>query len=294
MTVSLVNSDGAVADISENTCDNIGGAGAQKGTLNGQCSVTFTSATAGTVTGNASVTFSVGGVSLTRDTDSTTTDVPCGGGVTSCGPAVKHFVAGSIAWRKVDNANVLQGGATFTVCKTQNFILPFGDFNPIAPADQVCVDVLDNGAKDGDPDNGEFLYEGVALGEYTVKEKIAPSGFVADPDTVTVHLVPASYFDSTPDVVIGKPDAVIEEAFVNSRPIIKITGFGYTNAPIGTPTHGVTKGTTTYTVDLHNYGTADVNLTSSSLVISANASCSPSNTVDLSGRPSCRARARPR
>ena len=45
--------------------------------------------------------------------------------------------------------------------------------------------------------------------------------------------------------------------FVNSRPIVKINGFGYTNEPEGDPQYrGIFKGKTTYTVVLHNYGTA--------------------------------------
>ena len=265
VTVTLVDSDGAVSVVSENTCDNIGGAGDQKGTLNGQCTVTFTSATAGTVTGNASVTFSVGGVSLTRDTDSTTAAIPCGGGLSSCGPAVKHFVAGSISWRKVDNANALQGGATFQVCKTDAFTLPFGPF--VDPDPDQCFDVADNGTNDADKADGKFFVMGRS-GAYTVKETVAPLGFEKDPDTVIVHLVPAGYIDMTPGVVIGHPDAVITEAFVNSRPIIKITGFGYTNAATGTPTAGVLNGTTTFSADLHNYGTATATLVTSGLVAS--------------------------
>src|SRR5207249_1403786 len=61
-TVSLVDSNGAANSISANTCTN-------PGTVNGKCTVTFTSPSAGKVTGNASVTFNVSGQSLTRDTD---------------------------------------------------------------------------------------------------------------------------------------------------------------------------------------------------------------------------------
>jgi len=55
---------------------------------------------------------------------------------------------------------------------------------------------------------------------------------------------------------------------VNQRPILKISGFGYTNAPQGTPTAGVTSGVTTYTVNVHNYGGASADITHSSLVAS--------------------------
>ena len=66
----------------------------------------------------------------------------------------------------------------------------------------------------------------------------------------------------------GDTDKTIATAFVNTREVLKITGFGYTNSPTGTPTSGVVSGTTTFTVNLHNYGSATANLTNSSLVVS--------------------------
>ena len=232
--------------------------------------MTFTSPTAGTVTGHASVTVSIGGIDVSRETD----DV-----APNSDDAVKVFVAGSILWRKVDNALELQGGATFEVCKTNDYILPDGGIDPTLLDPPECFDVVDNGPKDGNALDGVFLVSGLSLGRYTVQETIAPDGFVADPDTVTVDLIP------------GDTEASIDDAFVNSREVLKITGFGYTNEAAGTPTSGVVTGTTTFTVDLHNYGTADANLTNSSLVVTTDAAtgtvvCDGSpdaNTLDLEG-----------
>src|SRR5262245_56530512 len=53
----------------------------------GKCTVVINSSTPGVFTANASGSVTVAGISLTRDTDSTTGGVPCGGGVSSCGPA---------------------------------------------------------------------------------------------------------------------------------------------------------------------------------------------------------------
>jgi hypothetical protein len=75
-----------------------------------------------------------------------------------------------------------------------------------------------------------------------VKEIDAPDGFVEDPDTVTVELS------------LSSPNATIAQAFVNNRPIVKLTGFGYTNTPKGTPTSGVVSGITVYTIKLKNFG----------------------------------------
>lgn len=242
--VSLTPTGGAAVSDLVDTC-------ADPGTVDGECSVTFTSTTAGTITGHATVTFSVGGVSLTRATDETHG---------SSDDAVKEFVAGSIAWLKRDNAGALQGGATFRVCRTHNLNTETGAFVDVA---DVCVDVADDSGPqttlDEDPDAGQFLLSGRRLGRYTVKELTAPDGFEPDPDTVTVELT------------IANPNATISPAFINNRPILKITGFGYTNAATPTPTAGVVSGTATYTVNLHNYGGAAATLSNSSLAVNASA-----------------------
>jgi len=223
VTVTLTGDADSVVD----TCAN-------PGTSGGECTVTFTSDTVGDVTGHASVDLTFDGLSVHRETDGT--------GQNS-GNALKHFVAGSIAWLKVDNAENPQGGATFEVC----------------PASGPCLVVVDDTdgvagpGPDQDPDPGEFLVTGLALGTYTVEETVAPPGFEPDPDVVEVTLTEAN------------PDVTISEAFVNQRPILKISGFGYTNVATGSPTSGVVSGTATYTVDLHNYGGAAAVLSNSSL-----------------------------
>jgi uncharacterized surface anchored protein len=239
VTVVLTDSDGAQSSVSEDTC-------ADPGTVAGECTVTFSSPTAGTVTGHASVSHPLGGIAVFRETD---------GEGNNSGDAVKHFVAGSIAWLKHDNAGNLLAGATFTVCKTHDYTLPSGPFVDLIPDE--CFDVLDNSVADADDDDGEFLVSGLSLGRYTVVEKTAPNGWALDPDTVTVELTP------------GDSDKSIALAFVDTREVLKITGFGYTNAATGTPTSGVVSGTTVYSVSLHNYGTAPAELSSSSLIVSA-------------------------
>src|SRR5262249_13988388 len=81
-TVGLTDANGAGSVPSSNTCATPGTDAA------GQCSVTFTSASAGTVTGHAAVTFMVGGVTLTRATDNTHG---------STGDATKRFVDANIS-----------------------------------------------------------------------------------------------------------------------------------------------------------------------------------------------------
>lgn len=85
---TLTDGGGAVAvlDAVNSTCDDAG----PNTDVNGQCVIVFTSATAGTTTGNAFVTLTVGGVSLTRDTDPATAGVGAGPG--GSGPAVKTWI----------------------------------------------------------------------------------------------------------------------------------------------------------------------------------------------------------
>jgi hypothetical protein len=125
------------------------------------------------------------------------------------------------------------------------------------------------------------MVSGLQLGRYTVKEFTAPAGYEPDPRTEIVELTPN---DPGPPFV-NNTDKTIEQAFVNSRPILKITGFGYTNEatnPASQP-DGILKGSTTYTVNLHNYGTAAATLDASSLEVSSNATCVPSNSKALTG-----------
>jgi hypothetical protein len=265
--VNLANSDGAFY-----TLVGTGDLCANPGTSGGTCTVTFTSATSGTVTGNAAVTLLVGGVTLNRDTDSATAGIPCGGGLSSCGPAVKHFIAGSIAWTKVDNGNRLQGGATFSLCKTANYDLTSKAFVDLQTADCSFGPVVDNTGQagyvgaDSDSTAGKFKVIGLSLGRYEVKETVAPPGFIADPDTVIVELTP----NEPGPPIVNHSDQVITLAFVNMRPVLKVTGFGYTNAPEGADQpDGIFKGVTVYTVKLHNYGTAAAVLSNSSLSITS-------------------------
>jgi hypothetical protein len=256
VTVTLTNHDGANFKLILDTC------APPNGTTAGTCTVTFSSPTAGTVTGHASVTFDIGGVTLTRETD---------GIAPNSGDAIKHFAAGSVRWTKVDNAGDPLAGATFELCRTYDFDFVINKISTTPLDSPVCVTVEDNGSTDADPADGHFLVTNLPLGEYTVRETQAPPGFVLDPLPQTVDLIP------------GHINEAVANAFVNSRPVLKITGFGYTNQPDGPSPHGVFKGTTTYTVMLHNFGTAAAVLTSSSLVVSDNATCTGGNTLVIVG-----------
>src|SRR5262249_23092927 len=88
--VTLADRFGATTSISNNTCEGVG----SLGTVNGTCTVTFSSPTTGQVVGNAYVTTTVSGVTISRDTDPTTVNVGAGPG--GSGPATKTYVDANI------------------------------------------------------------------------------------------------------------------------------------------------------------------------------------------------------
>ncbi|HEV8595992.1 MAG TPA: hypothetical protein VGR51_10740 [Thermoplasmata archaeon] len=75
--------------------------------------------------------------------------------------------------------------------------------------------------------------------------------------TASVSAANGNGVDYSPD------PSTAENAVTVHRPIVKLSGFGYTNTPNGTPTQGVVTGTTVYTVRFTNYGSADAILTGS-------------------------------
>jgi hypothetical protein len=179
--VTLTGSNGATAvlDAASSTCDDAQPSGDNLDDT-GQCIVVFSSATAGTVTGDATVNLSVGGISLTRNTD---------GVSPNSDDAVKTYVDGSLRWLKHDNNGQLLGGATFQVCRTHTYNSATDTFVDTADA---CVTVLDNSAPDNDPTAGEFELIDLVLGRYTITETIAPPTYTLDPFVETIDLTIAN------------------------------------------------------------------------------------------------------
>lgn len=101
---SLANNSGATASFVSDGVDSNGDGNSGNDAVvnNGTASVQIVSATAGTVTINATTTFTVGGVSLTRDTNPATTSIPAGPNGT--GPATKTYVAPNLVVTKTPDA----------------------------------------------------------------------------------------------------------------------------------------------------------------------------------------------
>src|SRR4051794_26240061 len=79
---------------------------------------------------------------------------------------------------KHDGAGALLGGATFRITP---------DPRPIANPDQY-LDVLDNGPYDNDPADGQITVDPVVPGDYTVTEHAAPTGYLLDTSSPSVHV----------------------------------------------------------------------------------------------------------
>ncbi len=144
-TVSISPTPGSVTD----NC-------ASTGTdASGVCTVQINSSSPGVFTANASGSVTVGGVPLTRDTDSTT-PAPCGGGVSSCGPAVKTYVDARI---KIEGTATNEVGSahTFTVTFEQNAGTgwsPVVGKNPTVSISPTPGSVTDNCASTGTDASG--------------------------------------------------------------------------------------------------------------------------------------------
>ena len=105
------------------------------------------------------------------------------------------------------------------------------------------------------------------LGRYTVDETVAPPGFEPDPAVRTV------------EITLDDPDFEIAVAFVNQRPILKLTEFGYTNEPTGTPTAGVVSGVSVFTAVLENFGGASAALSGSLVLTGQTPGCESTTPI---------------
>ena len=182
------------------------------------------------------------------------------------------FVSGSIAWEKVDNAGALQGGATFVVCRTANFNTESGLFDDIEP--DVCIDVVD------DVDGVARAGTGSGPRSWPVPADRSAVGAVHGRRDRSPHrassLIPTS---SPSSITLADPDVEIAVAFVNQRPILKLTEFGYTNEPTGTPTAGVVSGVSVFTAVLENFGGAAAALTGSLVLTGQSPGCASTTPI---------------
>ncbi len=165
------------------------------------CTLTINSDVAATYTANASASVTMGGVTVTRDTDPATANI--GSGPEGTSSATKVYKDGTLIWHKVDQDGAPLGGATFTVCRTDNLVSADGSYTDVNP--DACVDVLDNDSSDVNKADGEFKLEHLILGKYSVTEKTAPAGYAKDNSTkLAQHTIDAT-------------DAEITVAFVNTK-----------------------------------------------------------------------------
>ncbi len=95
-----------------------------------------------------------------------------------------HNRRGFIAWEKRDEAGNFVGGATFVISP-----------NPLTGSGTLTV--IDNGANDADPDQGQLLVNDVLVGSYTVTETVSPAGYALDDDATRLVTVTAEALSAT-------------------------------------------------------------------------------------------------
>ncbi len=189
------------------------------------------------------------------------------------------FPVCAIKWHKVDNVAKPLGGATFQFCRTHSYNPQTGGYTDIQDECRTVPDNIDGDIDPADVDMdgrpGEFEVGSLLLGRYKLWETMPPPGWGMDPDVVTI------------DFTGGELQLEVREPFVDGRPIVKITAFGYTNTPTGTPVAGVVSGTTVYTLRLKNYGTAVASL-SGSLTVTVTAQGAGTFSCAGTGVTSCK------
>jgi hypothetical protein len=159
-----------------------------------QCQITFSANSDGVVTISVTLTFNFDGAVFTR---SSTTSVT--------------YVAGTLAWSKVDNAGALLAGASFDACRVAE-----RPGTPALPSPE-CVTVTDNDSLDVDPDGGEFKLENLKLGTWEIRETIAPEGYMGDLDSKETY-----------GLDIGSPNGIGAVPWVNYPVVGKILETGTT------------------------------------------------------------------
>jgi hypothetical protein len=145
---------------------------------NGICSVVINNDSPGSFT-----------LSVTVDTAIVTggVDIP----VSAFAEGTKTYVAGSLAWLKVDQTGAALGGATFDACRITE-----SDGSTLL-ATPACVTVADNSGADADPAEGAFSLTNLMLGTWTVQETIAPQGYFGDFERLEQVTLSTSALDGT-------------------------------------------------------------------------------------------------
>ncbi len=101
--------------------------------------------------------------------------------------------------------------------------------------------------------DGSYSFTNLPPGTYTITI-VEPAGFQCSTN-------PCSHA-----VTLTSDQVVTFQNFGDVRPIVKITGFGYTNTPTGTFSSGIVSGETVYTFQLKNFGNATAVVTGTLVV----------------------------
>ena len=214
VTVTFTDSNGATHNTSSDTCLNPPGAG----TVSGSCTVTFTSNGAGQVVGHATVTLTVGGLTVTRATDSTHG---------STGDANKTFVDGKISIT-ADATNRVGQPHTFTVSVLQDAGQGAGF---VAPPDGtiVTVTLTDSAGASHTTSTDTCAGTGTVSGVCTITFSSATAGKVTGHASVSLTVGGVTFTRAT-DGTHGSSNDVVK-TYVNAKISIVASATNAVGAP---------------------------------------------------------------
>lgn len=145
---------------------------------------------------------------------------------------------GSVTWLKHDAAGALLGGATFELSATG------GDASAAPWASTFPKTVVDNGTNDADPVAGQIKVVNLPTGNYSVKETVAPTGYVLDSTSKTFTISDATPNPSIATAFVNIPFAKVTltkvwvNSFTGDKADISIGGTASANGTSTAPTNG--------------------------------------------------------
>lgn len=149
-----------------------------------------------------------------------------------------------------DDVNEVGEPHTFTVTVNQTKL---GVEEPAADGTIVTVTLTDSDGAVSEVSSDTCASPGTVGGTCSVTFTSNTPGNVTAHASADVTVDGHVFHVETDGIGENSGDAVKE--FIG-RPILKITEFGYSNEPTGTPTSGVVNGTATYTATIKNFGNA--------------------------------------
>ena len=214
--------------------------------MSATCTITINNSTIGTFTANASAQITMGGVTVTRDTDPSTTEI--GAGPDGSGPAVKVYRSAQVSLTKTFEVGPITtlGEACFTLTRTS----PTGAGTPPLSTDS---------AEQCDTSSSITLtWRNLVAGSYTISESKTPAGYSAMTD-ITFAVVADDFSTSNLNQSFTRSDPLLKGTLKIAKTIsgssdLGTFSFRFNVQPCGSDSSCTTPGTSlgTFTVDNAN------------------------------------------